>query len=91
MLLHLGPNVITFRTLLHLGPNVITFRTLLHLGQLLHLGLQHVSCSCYLIPPLHLTLLTMKCCSKDRLLFSRYVALHSIGSAPSLLTARKLS
>ena len=40
MLLHLGPNVITFRTLLHLGPNVITFRTLLHLGQLLHLGLQ---------------------------------------------------
>ena len=26
--------------LLHLGPNVITFRTLLHLGQLLHLGLQ---------------------------------------------------
>ena len=33
MLLHLG--------LLHLGPNVITFRTLLHLGQLLHLGLQH--------------------------------------------------
>ena len=40
MLLHLEPNVITFRTLLHLGPNVITFRTLLHLGQLLHLGLQ---------------------------------------------------
>ena len=39
-LLHLGPNVITFRTLLHLGPNVITFRTSLHLGQLLHLGLQ---------------------------------------------------
>ena len=37
-LLHLGPNVITFRTLLHLGPNVITFRTSLHLGQLL--GLQ---------------------------------------------------
>ena len=32
MLLHLGLNVITFRTLLHLGPNVITFRTLLHLG-----------------------------------------------------------
>ena len=31
-LLHLGPNVITFRTLLHLGPNVITFRTLIHLG-----------------------------------------------------------
>ena len=28
MLLHLGLNVITFRTLLHLGPNVITFRTL---------------------------------------------------------------
>ena len=26
--------------LLHLGPNVFTFRTLLHLGQLLHLGLQ---------------------------------------------------
>ena len=41
-LLHLGPNVITFRTLLHLRPNVITFRTLLHLGQLLHLGLQHL-------------------------------------------------
>ena len=40
MLLHLGPNVITFRTLLHLGPNVTTFRTLLHLGKLLHLGLQ---------------------------------------------------
>ena len=39
-LLHLGPNVITFRALLHLGPNVITFRNLLHLGQLLHLGLQ---------------------------------------------------
>ena len=32
MLLHLGLNFITFRTLLHLGPNVITFRTLLHLG-----------------------------------------------------------
>ena len=43
MLLHLGPNVITFRTLLHLGPNVITFRTLLHLGKLLHLGLQQGS------------------------------------------------
>ena len=43
MLLHLGLNVITFRTLLHLGPNVITFRTLLHLGQLLHLGLQQRS------------------------------------------------
>ena len=42
-LLHLGPNVITFRTLLHLGPNVITFRTLLHLGQLLHLGLQQLT------------------------------------------------
>ena len=40
-LLHLGLNVITFRTLLHLGPNVITFRTLLHLGQLLHLRLQN--------------------------------------------------
>ena len=39
-LLHIGLNVITFRTLLHLGPNVITFRTLLHLGKLLHLGLQ---------------------------------------------------
>ena len=38
-LLHLGPNVITFRASLHLGPNVMTFRTLLHLGQLLHLGL----------------------------------------------------
>ena len=43
-LLHLGLNVITFRTLLHLGPNVITFRTLLHLGQLLHLGLQQSPC-----------------------------------------------
>ena len=43
MLLHLGPNVITFRSLLHLGPNVITFRTLLHLGKLLHLGLQQRS------------------------------------------------
>ena len=42
-LLHLGPNVITFRALLHLGPNVITFRALLHLGQLLHSGLQHTS------------------------------------------------
>ena len=42
-LLHLGLNVITFRSLLHLGPNVITFRTLLHLGQLLHLGLQHTA------------------------------------------------
>ena len=31
-LLHLGLNVITFRTLLHLGPNVFTFKTLLHLG-----------------------------------------------------------
>ena len=31
--------------LLHLGPNVITFRTLLHLGQLLHLGLQHRVCN----------------------------------------------
>ena len=41
-LLHLGPNVITFRALLHLGPNVNTFRTLLHLGQLLHLGLQQI-------------------------------------------------
>ena len=41
-LLHLGPNVITFRALLHLGPTVITFRTLLQLGQLLHLGLQHL-------------------------------------------------
>ena len=47
-LLHLGPNVITFRALLHLGPNVITFRTLLHLGQLLHLGLQHISQSSWL-------------------------------------------
>ena len=28
--------------LLHLGPTVITFRTLLHLGQLLHLGLQQM-------------------------------------------------
>ena len=39
-LLHIGLNVITFRTLLHLGPTVITFWTLLHLGKLLHLGLQ---------------------------------------------------
>ena len=49
LLLHLGQNVITFRTLfkslLHLGQNVITFRALLHLklyyisGRLLHLGL----------------------------------------------------
>ena len=45
-LLHLGLNVITFRTLLHLGPNIITFRTLLHLGQLLHLGLQHTPHFC---------------------------------------------
>ena len=45
-LLHLGLNVIAFRTLLHLGPNVITFRTLLHLGQLLHLGLQQGSSFC---------------------------------------------
>ena len=44
-LLHLGPNVITFRDLLHLGPNVITFRTLLHLAQLLHLGLQQTALS----------------------------------------------
>ena len=29
--------------LLHLGPNVITFRSLLHLGKLLHLGLQQLS------------------------------------------------
>ena len=28
-LLHLGPNVITFRALLHLGPNVIKFRTVI--------------------------------------------------------------
>ena len=40
-LLHLGPNIITFRAWLHLGPNVITFWTLLQLVQLLHLGLQH--------------------------------------------------
>ena len=39
-LLHLGPNVITFRASLHLGPNVITFRNSLHLRQLLQLGLQ---------------------------------------------------
>ena len=39
-LLHLGLNVITFRTLLHSGPNVITGKTTLNLGQLLHLGLQ---------------------------------------------------
>ena len=42
-LLHLGPNVITFRASLHIGPNVIIFRTLLHLGQLLHLGLLQLS------------------------------------------------
>ena len=41
-LLHLGLNVITFRTLLNLGPNIIIFTTLLHVGQLLHLGLQHI-------------------------------------------------
>ena len=46
-LLHLGPNVITFRALLHLGPNVITFRNLLHLGQLLHLGLQQSPLNMY--------------------------------------------
>ena len=45
-LLHLGPNVIPFRTLLHLGPNVILSRTLLHSGLLSHLGLQ---------PPFNLT------------------------------------
>ena len=50
-----------------------------------------LTCSCYLISPLHLTLLTMKYCSKDWILNSRYVALHSIGSARTLLTARKLS
>ena len=49
-LLHLGPNVITFRALLHLGPTVITFRTLLHLGQLLHLGLQHWCSVCCGVP-----------------------------------------
>ena len=43
-LLHLGPNVITFRASLHLGPNVMTFRTLLPLGQLIHLGLQQNPC-----------------------------------------------
>ena len=31
-LLHLRPNVITFRTSIHLGQNVISFRTLLHVG-----------------------------------------------------------
>ena len=41
-LLHVGLNVITFRTLVHLGPNIIIFTTLLHVGQLLHLGLQHI-------------------------------------------------
>ena len=45
-LLHLGLNIITFRTLLHLEPNVIRFRTLFHLEQLLDLGLQQG-------PPLH--------------------------------------
>ena len=30
-------------SLLHIGLNVITFRTLLHLGKLLHLGLQQHS------------------------------------------------
>ena len=37
--------------LLHLGPNVITFRTLLHLGQLLHLGLQHRELFCFFFFP----------------------------------------
>ena len=37
MLLHLGQNVITFRTLLHLGQNVITFRFSLHLGSFINL------------------------------------------------------
>ena len=58
-LLHLGPNVITFRTLLHLGPNVITFRTLLHLGQLLHLGLQqhHQDIKGHVNPKIHVFLI----------------------------------
>ena len=34
--------------LLHLGPNVITFRNLLHLGQLLHLGLQQSPLNIYI-------------------------------------------
>ena len=54
-LLHLGLNVIAFRTLLHLGPNVITFRTLLHLGQLLHLGLQQGLLRSFLSPVLEAT------------------------------------
>ena len=58
MLLHLGPNVITFRNLLHLGPNALTFRTLFHLGQLLHLGLQqcaHQVLFCSPIEPITMT------------------------------------
>ena len=57
-LLHLGLNVITFRTLLHLGPNVITFRTLLHLGQLLHLGLQHLPPSLLKLSPLYVQIIS---------------------------------
>ena len=37
-LLHLGQNVITFRTVLQLGQSVITFRTLLHLGLFITFG-----------------------------------------------------
>ena len=66
LLLHLGQNVITFRTLfkslLHLGQNVITFRALLHLklyyisGRLLHLGL--------LQEPLYTGLISKKCSTR---------------------------
>ena len=55
MLLHLGLNVITFRTLLHLGPNVIKFRTLLHLGQVLHLGLQQTHVAVFCVDLFHST------------------------------------
>ena len=43
MLLHLGPNVITFRSLLHLGPNVITFRPSTHASMTKLSSLQSIS------------------------------------------------
>ena len=49
---------------------------------LLAIDNHHLSCSCYFISLLHLTLLTMKYCSKDWILNSRYVALHSIPLLP---------